>query len=47
MASVDPTATRSALESERNRLVADLGEDIQTPGQMTYGSQAAAASHVF
>ena len=28
-------------------LRAELGEEIQAPGQMTYGSQAAAASHVF
>lgn len=38
---------REALESERTRLVEDLGEPIVTPGQMTYGSQAAAASEVF
>ena len=25
----------------------ELGEPIESPGQMTYGSQAAAASHVF
>ena len=29
------------------RLRAELGEPIEGPGQMTYGSQAAAATHVF
>jgi RNA polymerase-binding transcription factor len=47
MASIDPTAARTALEHERDRLVIELGEGIQAPGQMTYGSQAAAASQVF
>jgi len=32
---------------ERRRLLAELGEEIQAPSQMTYGSQAAAASQVF
>ena len=35
------------LDAERARLIAELGEEIQAPGQMTYGSQAAAASQVF
>ncbi len=47
MATIDPVATRAALEAERARLLAELGEAIQAPGQMTYGSQAAAASQVF
>lgn len=47
MATIDPIMTRVALEAERARLVAELGEAIQAPGQMTYGSQAAAASQVF
>src|SRR5262245_51127709 len=47
MASVDQTAIRNALELERARLVGELGETIHAPGQMTYGSQAAAASQVF
>ena len=47
MATIDPVAIRAALETERARLVAELGEAIQAPGQMTYGSQAAAASQVF
>lgn len=38
---------RSALDAERARLVEDIGETIIAPGQMTYGSQAAAASQVF
>lgn len=40
-------AARTALEAERVRLLAELGEPIEGPGQMTYGSQAAAATHVF
>jgi RNA polymerase-binding protein DksA len=43
----DPAAIRATLDAERERLVAELGETIQAPGQMTYGSQAAAASQVF
>jgi RNA polymerase-binding protein DksA len=46
-AGVDPVAARKALMAERRRLLAELGEPIESPGQMTYGSQAAAASHVF
>ena len=38
---------RVALRAARTRLLAELGEPIESPGQMTYGSQAAAASHVF
>ena len=44
---VDPIRARAALDAERARLMAELGEPIEAPGQMTYGSQAAAASHVF
>jgi DnaK suppressor protein len=40
-------AARTALETERDRLRADLSEEIESPGPMTYGSQAAAATHVF
>ena len=43
----DATTARSNLLAERGRLLAELGEPIEAPGQMTYGSQAAAASHVF
>jgi DnaK suppressor protein len=38
---------RAALNAERARLMTELGEPIESPGQMTYGSQAAAASQVF
>jgi DnaK suppressor protein len=40
-------SVRGALEAERGRLLADLAETPEAPGQMTYGSQAAAASEVF
>ncbi len=46
----DPTtaeATRATLLAERDQLLASLDEPIEGPGQMTYGSQAAAATHVF
>ena len=45
--SFDAATARSNLLAERIRLLEELGEPIETPGQMTYGSQAAAASHVF
>ena len=45
--SPDLIATRTALQSEAVRLREEVGEPIEGPGQMTYGSQAAAASHVF
>jgi DnaK suppressor protein len=44
---VDLDASRASLLAERARLLEELGEPIEAPGQMTYGSQAAAASHVF
>jgi DnaK suppressor protein len=44
---IDTDAARAALLLERDRLLAALGEPIEGPGQMTYGSQAAAATHVF
>jgi DnaK suppressor protein len=47
MSAIDQDATRATLLSERARLLDDLGEAIVAPGQMTYGSQAAAASQVF
>jgi len=40
-------AHRAALHAERDRLLAELREEVESPGPMTYGSQAAAASHVF
>ena len=38
---------RASLLAERARLVDEIGEAIEAPDQMTYGSQAAAASQVF
>jgi DnaK suppressor protein len=40
-------AARSTLATERARLRTELEAGIEAPGQMTYGSQAAAASQVF
>jgi DnaK suppressor protein len=45
--SMDLEAARASLLAERQRLLDELGEPIEGPGQMTYGSQAAAATHVF
>jgi len=45
--SIDLVVVREALTAEQARLRASLGEPIEGPGQMTYGSQAAAATHVF
>ncbi len=47
MDAIDPAAARSALLAARTHLVNELGEAVQPPDQMTYGSQAAAASQVF
>ena len=47
MEGIDAVVVRRALMDERARLLADVEETIQAPGQMTYGSQAAAASQVF
>jgi RNA polymerase-binding protein DksA len=44
---IDLVAVRAVLDEERTRLRVELGEPIQSPGPMTYGSQAAAASQVF
>jgi DnaK suppressor protein len=44
---LDLAAVRATLQAEAARLREELGEPIEGPGQMTYGSQAAAASHVF
>src|SRR3990170_3944819 len=38
---------RAALVAERDVLDAEVHAEIEGPGQMTYGSQAAAATHVF
>jgi RNA polymerase-binding transcription factor DksA len=40
-------ARRAALDVERGRLLDELREEVDAPGPMTYGSQAAAATHVF
>ena len=40
-------SARATLEAERERLRAELAVEVESPGQMTYGSQAAAATHVF
>jgi RNA polymerase-binding protein DksA len=45
--SIDLVAARASLNAERERLLVELGQPIENPGQMTYGSQAAAASQVF
>jgi RNA polymerase-binding protein DksA len=45
--SADLVNARAALEAERARLSELLAEPVEGPGQMTYGSQAAAATHVF
>src|SRR6476660_9117022 len=39
--------TRETLLVERARVVEELKAEVDAPGPMTYGSQAAAASHVF
>ena len=44
---MDLDRARATLEADRERLRATLAEIIEAPGQMTYGSQAAAASQVF
>jgi DnaK suppressor protein len=38
---------RATLEERRAELQAEVALGIEAPGQMTYGSQAAAASQVF
>jgi RNA polymerase-binding protein DksA len=47
METADLASTRRVLLAERERLIEEIGEAIVAPGQMTYGSQAAAASQVF
>jgi len=47
MAAADLEPIRLVLLDERVRLLEEIGEAIVAPGQMTYGSQAAAASQVF
>jgi DnaK suppressor protein len=47
MEPIDLDAARAALLAERAHLLDELAETIIAPGQMTYGSQAAAATQVF
>jgi RNA polymerase-binding protein DksA len=47
MQSIDPDTARAALLAQRRRLLDELAETVQAPGQMTYGSQAAAGTQVF
>jgi DnaK suppressor protein len=47
MDSIDRDAVRARLQAERRRLLGEIGQAITVPDQMTYGSQAAAASQVF
>jgi len=47
MTTPDQADVRRLLEAERDRVRAVLADGIQAPDQMTYGSQAAAASQVF
>jgi DnaK suppressor protein len=43
-----PVDPRVALLAERSRVVAEIADaEVLAPGQITYGSQAAAATHVF
>jgi DnaK suppressor protein len=44
----DPIDPRASLLAERLRVLDEIREtQVEAPGQMTYGSQAAAASQVF
>ncbi len=43
----DLSVMSDALQAERVRLLDEIGEAIVAPAQMTYGSQATAASEVF
>jgi RNA polymerase-binding protein DksA len=47
MDSIDRDAVRARLVAERKRLLDEIGETVALPEQMTYGSQAAAATQVF
>lgn len=44
---IDANEARDKLQAERARLIEELHAAIEAPDQMTYGSQAAAASQVF
>ncbi len=43
----DRERIQTRLTSERTHLLEEIDEEIDAPEQMTYGSQAAAASQVF
>lgn len=47
MEAADPARARARLLTERARLTEEISAAIEAPEQMTYGSQAAAASQVF
>ncbi len=47
MESPDGDPARATLTAERRRLLEEIGEAVTLPEQMTYGSQAAAATQVF
>jgi RNA polymerase-binding protein DksA len=47
MESTDRAIARARLLTERTRLLEEIDQAIEMPDQMTYGSQAAAASQVF
>ncbi len=47
MDTTEAAGFRARLLAERARLREEIGEAIEAPDQMTYGSQAAAASQVF
>jgi DnaK suppressor protein len=47
MKATDHAIIRARLVAERTRLVEEIAAAIEVPEQMTYGSQAAAASQVF
>jgi DnaK suppressor protein len=47
MKATDHATIRARLVAERTHLVEEIDEAIEVPEQMTYGSQAAAASQVF
>jgi DnaK suppressor protein len=47
MATSDQDRIRTRLTDERTHLLEEIDETIEVPDQMTYGSQAAAASQVF
>lgn len=47
MDSIPRDLARGRLLAERTRLLEEIGEAVALPEQMTYGSQAAAATQVF